>query len=177
MKNLFILPILVLLLIGCNKNTFDINSPNVEQFVQQIKNGTYAQYENNDEGENLWLLMPKFTGEHIGALIAFAKDTTHIKYYPFNPISSRTPFPQGKDYCLLGECLLWTVEGIRNKSGYGSLDPILINTTLDESAQYNGLSGKEIQSVSDIYKNWWRTYKNKDWENQDPLANTSYHWY
>jgi len=23
---------------------------------------------------------------------------------PFNPISSRTPFPFGRDYCILGEC-------------------------------------------------------------------------
>ena len=67
--------------------------------------------------------MPNFTERHIQSLIDFSKDTSHIATYPFNPISSRTSFPYGRNHCILGECLLWTVEGIKNGYGYGSLDP------------------------------------------------------
>ena len=165
------------LAIGCGKDNFDLNDPDVEIFVNQLKSGKYEKYEKGNEGENLWLLMPNFSENHIQSLISFSKDTTHIVAFPINPISSRRPFPGGREYFILGECLLWTVEGIRNGAGYGSLDPFLIDTTKNESERYKGLNGNEILIVRDFYKDWWNNLKDKDWENKNPLEGTSYRWF
>ncbi len=119
--------------------------------------------------------MPKFSEKHIQSLIDFSKDTAHITNFPLNPISSRTPFSFGRDYHILGECLLWTVEGIRNGSGYDSLSPCLIDATLIENERVKGLNGAEIHIVRDLYKNWWNN--NKDWEHSNPLENSTYVWF
>jgi hypothetical protein len=177
MRNLVCIAILILFNIGCEKDEFDIDNPDVKKFVQQIKNGTYSCYEKGEKGENLWLIMPEFREKHVQSLIDFSKDTSHITDFPFNPISSRTPFPYRRDYCILGECLLWTVEGIRNGSGFGSLDPYMIDTTLIESERYKGIGGAEILIVRDVYKNWWKNFKDKDWKNKNPLKETSYRWF
>ena len=123
MKKLFFSAILILLCIGCEKDKFDIDDPDVAVFVNKLKSGTYDYYERGETGENLWLLMPEFTPDHISSLIDFAYDTTHISDFPVNPVSSRRPYPEGREYFILGECLLWTVEGVRNGNRYGSLDP------------------------------------------------------
>jgi len=177
MRKLSFITILILFGISCEKDKFDIDNPNVEIFVKQLKNGTYDYYEKGENGENLWLLMPKFTRSHIPSLIAFAKDTTHITDFPINPISSRRPFPEGRDYFILGECLLWTVEGIRNGYGYGSLDPFLIDTALTESERFKGLKCTEILIVRDIYKDWWNNFQDNDWKDINPLGETSYRWF
>lgn len=177
MKKLLFISVLTLFCMSCEKDEFDINNPDVQKFVQQIKNGTYNCYEKGEKGENLWLQMPKFTKNHIQSLIDFSKDTSHISNFPLNPISSRTPFPYGRDYLILGECLLWTVEGVRNDFGYGSLDPYLIDTALNENERFKGLKGTEILIIKDIYKDWWNSYNDKDWKNKNPLENTSYVWF
>jgi len=177
MKKLSTIPLLILLCFGCEKEKFDIDNPKVAVFVKQLKNGSYNCYEKGESGENLWLLMPKFTPNHISSLIEFAKDTSHISNFPINPISSRTPFPAGRDYFILGECLLWTVEGIRNGYGYGSLDPFLIDTSLDEIERYKGLTSNEILLVREVYKQWWIDFKDNDWQDKNPLEETSYRWF
>ncbi len=177
MKKLVLIALFPLLWISCEKDEFNIDHPDVEKFVHQVKNGTYTCYEKGENGENLWLQMPKFTKDHIQSLIDFSTDTSHITNFPVNPISSRTPFPIGRDYYILGECLLWTVEGIRNGSGYGSLDPYLIDLDRDESERYKGLKGIDIHLVSGIYEDWWNNYKDKDWKNKYPLEGTSYVWF
>lgn len=178
MKRLSFIPLLLLLFcIGCEKNNLDLNNPDVAIFVKQLKLGTYDYYEKGETGENLWLLMPKFNQNHISSLIEFAKDTTHITNFPVNPLSSRSPYPEERDYFFLGECLLWTVEGIRNDRGYGSLDPYLINTSLTESERYKGLEGSEILIVRAIYKDWWDTLKEDNWKDKNPLEGTLYGWF
>lgn len=176
MKNMLFI-ILILFSTSCEKDSFNIGNPDVEKFVNQIKTGTYSQYEKDENGENLWLIMPGFTEKHIPSLIDFSKDTTHITAYPYNPMSSRTPFPYGRDYSILGECLLWTVEGIRNGNGYGSLDPYIIDTSLIESERYNGLKGTDILIIRDIYNDWWTNFKDGDWRTKNPLENSSYMWF
>lgn len=177
MKKLLVFVFLALILISCNDNEFDISNPDVGIFVEQLKNGSYNKYEKGENGENLWLQMPKFNETHIQSLINLAKDTTHITYFPINPISSRTPFPQGREYFIIGECLLWTVEGIRNQYGFGSLDPYLIDKSLDESVRYRGLLGDEILGVRELYVNWWNSYRNSYWKIKNPLEGTSYTWF
>jgi hypothetical protein len=175
MKNLAFITVIILFCISCRKDEFDPNNPDVALFVQQIKNGTYNCYKKGENGENLWLLMPKFSKNHIQSLIDFSKDTSHITKFPFNPVSSRTPFPYGRGYCVLGECLLWTVEGIRNSTTYGSLDPYLIDTTKNNPAE--GISGKEILIVRDLYQYWWSNFKDKNWKDTNPLEGKLYRWF
>jgi hypothetical protein len=177
MKRLSFTIILILLCIGCEKDKFDIDNPDVAVFVKQLKNGTYDCYEKGETGENLWLLIPKFTRSHIQSLIDFSKDTSHITNFPINPISSRSPFPEGREYFILSECLLWAVEGIRNGFGYGSLDPFLIDTTMVESERYKGLKSHEILVVRDFYINWWNNFKDCDWKDKNQLEETSYRWF
>jgi hypothetical protein len=169
--------VFALTIIGCEKERFDIDNPNVAVFVKQLKNGTYDCYEKGESGENLWLLMPEFTPNHISSLIKFAKDTSHIDDFPINPISSRRPYPEGREYFILGECLLWTVEGIRNSYGYGSLDPFIIDTGLSERERYKGLSSTEILIVWELYNQWWLDYKFNEWQDKNPLEGTSFRWF
>lgn len=175
MKRITLIALLIFPILSCEKDKFDLNNPNVEQFVQQLKNGTYIQYEKGENGENLWLLMPNFTKNHIQSLIDFSKDTSHINNFPINPISSRTPFPNDRDYFILGECLLWTVEGIRNGNGFGSLDPYLIDITSGEV--HKGLKGSGILIVRDSFQVWWSNFKDSDWKEKNPLDGTPYRWF
>jgi hypothetical protein len=175
MKKLLFLIILTLFCFSCEKNEFDPNNPDAEKFVQQLKSGTYDCYEKGENGEILWLMMPKFTKDQVQILIDFSKDTSHIDNFPVNPISSRTPYPIDRDYFILGECLLWAVEGIRNGNGFGSLDPYLIDTTLID--KFKGLKGSEILIVSDSFKFWWSNSKDSDWKEKNPLDGTPYRWF
>ncbi|WP_176954265.1 DUF4943 family protein [Niabella drilacis] len=134
---------------GCKKEGFDINNPNAETFVQQLKNGTYNEYEHDEKGERLWLQMPRFRQEHIGALIALSKDTTHIQKFPTNPLSSHSPLPEGRNYFILGECLLWIVDGIR---GASPLDAYLIDISKEVNERRSGITTAEILMISDRYR-------------------------
>ena len=174
MKKIKLMIVLTLLCLSCEKTEFDINNPNVERFVSEIKKGTYNYYEKAENGENLWLLMPKFTDDHIQALIDFSYDTTHIKKFPTNPFSSRMPFPYDRQYLILGECLLRIVEELR--TGVSALDPYLIDTSLVDKYE-RGLNGAGILKVSKLYKDWWIEYNDKYWKNKNPLQGTSFRWF
>jgi hypothetical protein len=171
-KLLFV--ILILFCISCEKDKFDPNSPKVETFVQQIKNGTYDFYEKDENGNALWLIMPKFTKMDIQKLITLSNDTSHVEIFPTNPISSRPPQPEGRDYFILGECLLWVVEGIRNGTGYGSLDPYLVK---DNDENHSDINGSEVLIVRDYYQEWWNKYEDKNWTNINPLEGKPYRWF
>ena len=175
MKKLLFITIVTLFCFSCERNEFDPNNPDVVKFIKQLKNGTYDCYEKGENGEKLWLIMPKFKKGHIESLIYFSKDTTHINHFPVNPISSRSPFPNDRDYFILGECLLWTVEGIRNGSGFGSLDPYLIDTT--SIGELKGLKGSGILIVRDSFQVWWSNFKDSDWKERNPLDGTPYRWF
>lgn len=177
MKKLIFLIGLIIFCNSCDKDNFDIDNPNVEAFVKQLKNGTYNKYEKNEKAENLWLIMPKFSKQHIPLLIEFSNDTTHIKEFPLNPISSRRPFPEGRNYFILGECLLWIVDGVVNETTYPSLDPFLIDDSKHDSQKYKGITTKEILIIHEIYKQWWNENKNKEKITVNPLENTSFRWY
>ena len=162
--------------ISCKKES-DVCYPDVEKFVQQLKNGTYDNYKLDEKGEKLWLVMPSFTGVHIQSFIDYEMDTSRIIAFPANPVSSRSPFPPGRDYFILSESLLWTVEGIRNGKSYGSLDPYLIDNALTNEERYKGLTSVEILAVRDLYQKWWTTFKNGDWKNVNPLVGTFFQWF
>ena len=176
MKKYFLLLISGLTAISCAQEDFNPENPDVNVFVQQIKNGTFNIHEQSENGEKLWLVMPDFTAEHVEILLSYAMDTTAITKFPANPSSSHSLYPEGRDYLILGECLLWIVEGIRLNSKFGSLHPYLINEDLSSSEQYNGLSGQEVQNVSSLYQSWWNEYKDQNWQQVNPLANSQYAW-
>ncbi len=163
--------------VTCLIYRFDIKNPDVDIFVGQLKNGTYNEYEKSETGENLWLKMPEFEKKHISKLIELAADTTHIRKFLTNPLSSRWPKPLGRDYFILGEGLLWIVEGIITGKQYPSLDPYLINTSLPKKDKYKGISAKEVLQIQRIYKKWWESNKHKDKAINSPLNNTVYRWF
>jgi hypothetical protein len=171
MKKLLLLLFLPLFLcLGCEKEEFDLLNPTVDMFVKKLKDGTY------DFFEEQMLIMPNFDERHIQKLIDLSRDTIRIPVFPVNPISSGTPFPEGRDYFILGECLLWTVEGIRNEMKYGSLSPFLIDLSLDEIESAKGLTNKQILQVRELYIDWWSRLKDKDWKASNPLDGTTIRW-
>lgn len=161
-----------------NNNGFDINNPDVALFVSQLKTGIYSCYRTDIYSQYLWLAMPKFTASHIPALLEYAKDTTFISYFPSNPASSRTPYPSGRSNFILGECLLWIIEGIRTNVAYPSLDPYLVDTSKPTAEKLKGLSKKEILDVRELYYNWWYGSAIPEWWlRTPPLSGTTYGWH
>jgi hypothetical protein len=165
MKRNYLFFLLVLIAFGCKKS-FDPANPDADQFISLVKKGGHDPHE-----------LPRFNASHIDRLLELAIDTSHIAGFPGNPISSRSslPGPDGRKYMILSECLLWTVEGIRNGSGYGSLNPYLVVP----SEKMSGISVKEILEVREMYKSSWQgTGKSlTKWASENPLENTGYRWY
>lgn len=169
---------------------FDINNPNVAVFVSLLKTGTYNCYERDEYGQNSWLAMPKFTATHIPALLEYAKDTTSINQFPINPASSQSPYPYDRNYFILGEGLLWIVEGIRvgattaspameiPKFKFASLNPYLTEKSIATVAIYKGLTKNEILGVRELYYSWWYGSDIPEWWlRTPPLNGTTYIWH
>jgi Domain of unknown function (DUF4943) len=127
---------------SCGENDFDLNNPNVEQFVALLKKGTYA----SEVGQDL----PAFSMNDISNLLSYLKDTTIIKVYPSNPISSKITNPK-----VLSECIMWTIDGIRFGNKFPSLEPSLIDTA---NFSQRRLTNKQLAELSDIYLNWHREF-------------------
>jgi hypothetical protein len=164
---------------SCEKDSFNFENPDVEKFVQEIKNGTYDEYELNENEEKLWTKMPNFKKENIQKLIELAFDTTKItpwEHIPLNPISSKPPYRiyEDKSCIMLGEYLLWCVEGIIEEKTFASLTPILKNMKYREDKR---LYGEEILKVRKIYQDWWEENKDGNWEEINPLEGTPYEWH
>lgn len=168
-----LLSLIILVLSACKKEGFDINNPDVDVFVSQLKNGTYNERETDEKGNPLWLKMPRFEHKHIARLIELSKDTTHIQEFPTNPISSWRPIPNGRDYFIVGECLLSIVNRI---SGGHSLSSHLVDTSKNVTDRLKGVTAMEILMISDKYQQWWNNYKDGDWKGNNPLADTPYKW-
>ncbi len=178
MKNVIIFAFFLFFCLGCEKDDFNVNNPDVEQFVQQLKKGTYDSYEFGENGEKLWTIMPNFTKKHIPLLIHLAKDTSLVSpchHFPVNPISSIPPYriDDNRECIMIGEYLLWCVEGIIENKDFASLTPILINQSYSTEKRLNG---ENILEVRIIYQEWWE--KNKQSENihDFPLEETIYRW-
>jgi len=163
---------------------FDIDNPDVDLFVSLLKSGTYKFYYDTAEyGEKLLLAMPKFNLNHLEALLEYAKDTTIISNFPTNPFElSISPYPVGRDYFILNECLLWIVEGIRTGEGFEfkfpSLAPYLVNNSKPATEREKGLTITEILEVGELYYSWWHNSAIFEWWLRNPpLEGTSYSWF
>ncbi|MFB6319619.1 DUF4943 family protein [Saccharicrinis sp. FJH54] len=178
MKNLTILALFILFCLSCEKDDFNVDHPNIQQFVQQLKSGTYDQYKTGENGEKLWTIMPNFSKEHIPLLIDFSKDTSLVcpcNHFPANPVSSIPPFriSDNKECIMLGEYLLWCAEAIIENRDFASLTPILVNRSYSAEKRPGG---EEILEVREIYQNWWEEYGLSADTHPLPLAETDYYW-
>jgi hypothetical protein len=166
MKTIIAILTCFVLLSSC-QDDFDLDNPNVSKFVSQLKKGTY------DGGE-----MPAFTIKHVPQLIEHATDTSHIldlSCIPVNPISSRSPVPNYRQYMILGEYLLWCTQYAIN-GHFPSLDPLLVNT--NEEQIRKGITAKEVLQVQEQYQKWWLLYGDKDNPDEvQPLDGTPFRWF
>ena len=163
----YLLILSLISLISCSKNAFDINDPDVDEFVSIVKNGNYfieVGYE-----------LPNFSLEHIAGLLHYSKDTSWIEEFPSNPLSSRYTMPK-----ILNECIFWIIDGIRYSNKYPSLEPCLRDTSdFSETEGYSRLSGRELIDVADLYLDWYDAYKtnhSEDIRTKNIFKNTSYRW-
>lgn len=178
MKNLIIFVALAIFSLSCEKDDFDIDNPDVEQFVQQIKNGTYNNYALGENGEKLWAIMPAFEKKHIPLLIQFAEDTSIVSpcgHFPVNPASSIPAYrvSENKASIMIGEYLLWCLQGIIEEKDFASLTPILLDLN---SRVEKRLSGGEILEVRTHYQDWWEKYRQAHYTEELPLDRTTYIW-
>jgi len=179
MKQIILILSTIVICYGCTDN-FDVENPNVKQFVLQLKNGTYNKYYLGENGQKLWTLFPKFILKDIPLLIELAKDTTLVSpcgHFPINSISSIPPYRTDVNGrikgIMLGEYLLWSVEAIINNGKFPSLIPSLRQ---ESNSQYRGLTGKEILVVREKYLNWWNEYGRNGNLSVLPLYGTGYWW-
>jgi hypothetical protein len=164
--NLFLTIVIVLSgCLGCKK--LDTDNPNVENYVTQLKNGSYSRFE-----------LPEFVASDIPALLVYRNDTTSIKNVPANPISSFMMMN-----CKLGMIVLWTIESIRALEinserligRFPSQNPILAHR--DDPSTWVFDDDSHL-SVAKAYYNWWKSNPLfKDKMQIDPLKDTKYIWH
>lgn len=152
---------------SCQKNEFDMKSPDVDQFVSILKSGNYF--------EKAGFGLPDFSDQHIERLLFYLKDTTSLNEFPSNPISSKYTNPK-----ILNECLFWTIDGIRFGVKYPSLEPCLIDSSnYSDLTGYTRVSGDKLIEISNLYLNWYNEYKKNPTEalkKKNLFENTPYKW-
>ncbi|MCF8361428.1 MAG: DUF4943 domain-containing protein [Prolixibacteraceae bacterium] len=179
--NLFFSVLFILFSVGCEKDeALNETNEQVNSFVEQLKDGTYNDYEYNENGEKLWTNMPEFQKRDIPYLLEFSKDTSLIcpcNHFPVNPVSSIPPYRvnNGEACIMLGEYLLWCVEWVIEDEGFASLVPVLVEYEEGEITE-DRLNGEEVLKVRDIYQDWWKQYGDSENPDKMPLDGTGYKW-
>ncbi len=179
MKPLVLAALLATICIGCDKKSFDVNNPDVTEFVRQLKNGTYDKYAWTDGGERLWSIMPAFDRDDVPALITLAEDTELIypcDHFPVNPISSMYPYRivGGREYIMLGEYLLWCAEAVIEERDFASLNPVLVDEINNPDQR---LDSDEILNVRKLYQDWWNANGHLENPASLPLDGSGYGWH
>lgn len=147
---------LVFLCFACQKDDFDPENPDPARFVYQLKTGTYRVYERGEQGEKLWTRMPVFREKDVLPLLELSADTSVVcpcDHFPVNPVSSLPAgrAGEGEACMMMGEYLLWCVEGVIQGRAFGSLVPVLADTT---DMTRKRLTGSEILKVRELYLEW-----------------------
>lgn len=159
--------LLLLLCVGAFVSCSEDNEEKtVNQFVNQVKENKYI----NDT-------LPWFSSDAIHVLLESADNFDEITYFPVNPLSSYYPTKLS-----IGECLLWTIENIRQN--YGNYHKISFPSFVPElklkndiNSQY--LNDSQLNEVYNLYYNWWYNNTSKDFEEirlTDPLRDSPYAW-
>lgn len=146
--------------------------PGVSDFVAQLKKGTYDKD------------MPPYTDDDISELLKYAGDTTHISYFPFNPVSSIKPGAlRGNGEFILAECILSVIECIRMDFLSPAYLPLTFPMGVFEKSESSDvgqtkphLSGQELLVIKDLYQKWWKENQGGEWKLVNPLNGTSYEW-
>jgi len=165
----FIVLITFLGFMSCADNK-EVSSLTVDRYIELLKANQYDS-----------LNLPAFTCQDIPALLAYRNDTTVIRDFPCNPISSYY-VPK----CTLGMYVIWTIESIRSVAiqsdrliqRFPSQSPILaLRDSTEMILVYDTLS-QEV--VAKAYNDWWENNERtnfKDFKSIDPLAGTNYKWH
>jgi len=162
-----ILTLICLFGISCNEAELDMKNLKVDQFVEIIKGGHYF--------DKFGYELPDFKDNDIEKLLLYSKDTSIVIQFPTNPISSKYTSPK-----ILCECILWTIDGIRFRNKYPSLEPCLIDTTSNTGfREHTRLTGKKLIEVSNLYINWYNEYTKNPSETlrkNELFKDTPYQW-
>lgn len=162
-KVILLLLLCVGVFVSCSE---DNEEKTVNQFVNQVKGNKYI----NDT-------LPWFSSDAIPVLLESADNFDKITYFPVNPLSSYYPTKLS-----IGECLLWTIENIRQNFGnyqkisFPSFVPEL-KIKNDINSQY--LNDSQLNEVYNLYYNWWYNTTSKDFEeirHINPLSDSPYTW-
>lgn len=158
--------------VSCSDDTLDMENPDVDLFVKQLKAGSLAVNE-----ETGTVVMPQFTTDDIEALLYYAEDLTEIPSFPLAPVSY---LAGGKP--RLAECVLWVIESIRTGQN-ASLGYRMVHK---DAVNYEGiyfLSDDELLDAAAHYRRWWTHAKHTggltvfDTVCDEPLAGTDYRWW
>jgi hypothetical protein len=150
---------------GCKK--LDSNNPDVESYIDQLKNGKYSPFE-----------LPEFSTSDISALLIYRNDTTTIRNVPASPISSYLMMK-----CKLGMIVLWNIESIRAVEinsekligRFPSQNPLL---ALRDDPSVWAFDEDSHLTAAKAYYDWWKSnplFTNK--MKIDPLKDTKYVWH
>jgi hypothetical protein len=150
------------LLSACKKNDSEIQSQKVDDFISKVKSSSTF--------DNLDYALPDFSDKDIGNLMKYIRDTTEVRVFPTNPISSLYTSPK-----ILNECVMWTIEGIRLKKKYASLQPMLLET----SSPFNRLTKIQLIDLAVKYEEWHDEYQKNpsDAVRTKVILDSKYRWY
>ena len=165
-KRIILLQLLCLsIFVSCSLEREERNT--AEIFVDQVTDNKYIADS-----------LPWFSSYAIPVLLKSADKFDKITYFPINPSSSYYPTK-----LTIGECLLWTIENIRQN--YGNYQKISFPSFVPElklkndiNSQY--LNDSQLNEVYSLYYDWWYNSKSpKDFEEIrliDPLKDSPYAW-
>jgi len=161
----------IIILYGCIPTPIDLAySNNVDEFVKQLKDGECDSYKE----------LPKFDPNDIPALLGYADDFQEISCFPVSLVSSYLPYRY-----VLGECLLCTIELIKQKTGednwnYSLWVPMLVKDEYGSDPESGMLNNVELLEVYNLYYDWWvENSKDKEFDefrDIDVLKDSGYHW-
>ena len=170
---LLMLVSLALTWVSCSEEALDMENPDVDLFVKQLKTGTLAVNEQTGT-----VIMPQFTTDDIEGLLRYAEDLTEIPSFPLAPVSY---LAGGKP--RLGECVLWLVESIRLGGRNASLGYRMVRK---DALNYEGiyfLTDDELLDAAAHYRRWWNGVNRSDGlsvvgiSGGEPLAGSNYRWW
>ena len=159
-----------MLMVSCSNEILDYNNPDVDLFVKQLKDGTYAT--KNSQGV---ISVPEFTIDDIPKILDYADDMTVISDFPigYNAMNGKL---------RLGECMLWIIESIRlNMPASMGAKMVRANAPNYEGLYF--LSDEEVLDAALRYRSWWenRNYPRTIWTIDpcfnEPLCGSGFRWW
>lgn len=161
---------MIVAITGCSEEKLDYYNPDVALFVKQLKAGNY-----NTKNEKGMIEVPHFAEKDIPALLKYSEDLDIIPSFP-------SAYNGNSGKIRLGECILWTVEGIR--LGFpASLGCKMVQANAQNYEAVYFLSNEEVLDAAARYRRWWesRQYPRTAWTidpcYDEPLCGSGYRWW